>query len=80
LQKRAKQQLRRLAATECVADPRSLVAAITLDGVVASGTVERELLKQVRRFIAINRQVLLDYWHYRIDTDELRQRLRQIED
>jgi hypothetical protein len=34
----------------------------------------------VERFIEINRAVLLDYWHYRIDTDQLRQRLRNMTD
>jgi hypothetical protein len=35
-------------------------------------------LDQARRFIALNREVLLDYWDYKIDTDELRQRLKSI--
>jgi hypothetical protein len=37
-----------------------------------------QLLDQARRFIVLNRAVLIDYWEYRTDTDELRQRLRSI--
>jgi hypothetical protein len=37
-----------------------------------------ELLRQARRFIEINRDALIDYWEYRIDTEELRRRLRSI--
>jgi hypothetical protein len=29
--------------------------------------------------VPLNRQVLSEYWHYRIDTDELRQRLQSID-
>jgi hypothetical protein len=32
----------------------------------------------VQRFIEANRPALLDYWEKRIDTDELRQRLKKI--
>jgi hypothetical protein len=32
----------------------------------------------VRRFIDGNREVLLDYWDYRIDTETLRRRLRPV--
>jgi hypothetical protein len=58
-------------------DPQSETAAVTTaDGAVVAGAVPPDLLKQVRRFIDANRDVLLDYWEYRIDTEELRQRLR----
>jgi hypothetical protein len=40
-----------------------------------AGEVPPGLLDQARRFIDANRDVLLDYWEYRIDTDELRRRL-----
>jgi len=59
-------------------DPRSITASIGFDGNVAAGDIEPELLQQARRFLEQNRQVLLDYWEYRIDTDELRRRLKPI--
>jgi hypothetical protein len=46
--------------------------------VVAGGNVAPALLQQLRQFIEANRPALLDYWEYRIDTDELRQRLQKI--
>jgi hypothetical protein len=49
------------------------------DGAVVAGEdVPPALLEQVRQFIAINRDTLVDYWEYRIDTEQLRQRLRSI--
>jgi hypothetical protein len=60
-------------------DPRSETASIGFDGEIAAGNIDPELLRQAQRFIALNRRVLLDYWEYRIDTDELRRRLRSIE-
>ena len=61
-------------------DPRGDTSAIAIgDGnVVAGREVKPELLAQVRQFLALNRAVLLDYWEYRIDTEQLRQRLRPI--
>jgi len=61
-------------------DPRGETSAIAIsDGdVVAGPNVKPELLAQVRQFIALNRAVLVDYWEYRIDTEQLRQRLRPI--
>jgi len=59
-------------------DPRSQVAVIAFNGRVVAGEIAPDLLRQVRQFITRNEQVLLDYWDYRIDTDELRQRLRPI--
>jgi hypothetical protein len=57
-------------------DPRSKTASVTVaDGTVVAGEVPPGLLDQARRFIDANRDVLLDYWEYRIDTDELRRRL-----
>ena len=53
------------------------------DGVVPRGTRApigaSRLLDQARQFITLNRDVLLDYWDYKIDTDELRQRLKSID-
>jgi hypothetical protein len=60
-------------------DPRTETASIAItDGEVVAGSVPAPLLDQVRRFIAANRDALLDYWDYRIDTDQLRQRLKPI--
>jgi hypothetical protein len=42
--------------------------------------IERNEAGQAQRFVALNRQVLSEYWHYRIDTDELRQRLQSIKE
>jgi hypothetical protein len=60
-------------------DPQTETASIRIaDGEVVAGSVPAPLIDQVRRFIDANRDALLDYWDYRIDTDELRQRLRPI--
>jgi hypothetical protein len=61
-------------------DPRGETASIAIaDGAVAAGKVApAPLLKSVQRFIELNRAALLDYWEYRIDTEELRQRLKSI--
>ena len=62
-------------------DPRSKTASLAIsDGAeVAGEAVPPRELDQARRFIALNRDVLLDYWDYKIDTDELRRRLKSIE-
>jgi hypothetical protein len=60
-------------------DPRGKTASVALaDGAVVAGNVPPQLLDQARRFIEANRDVLLDYWEYRIDTEELRRRLKAI--
>jgi hypothetical protein len=60
-------------------DPRGNTAAIAIsDGAVMVGDVPPRLLDQARRFIEANREALLDYWEYRIDTETLRQRLRRV--
>jgi hypothetical protein len=59
-------------------DPRGTIATITFDGTVI-GVIDPQLVHQVDLFIKINRTVLLDYWEYRIDTDQLRQRLQPID-
>ncbi len=59
-------------------DPRGNITTITFDGAVI-GSMDSELARQVLRFIDINRAVLLDYWNYEIDTDQLRQRLQPID-
>jgi hypothetical protein len=60
-------------------DPRSKTASISIgDAAVVAGDVPARLLDQVRRFLEVNRDVLLDHWEYRIDTEELRRRLRSV--
>jgi hypothetical protein len=60
-------------------DPRSRTASVRIaDGAVVAGEVPARLLEQVRKFIEANRDVLLDYWEYRIDTEELRRRLKHV--
>jgi hypothetical protein len=61
-------------------DPRSKTASIAIkDGAVVAGEdVPAPLLGQVGRFIELNRGALLDYWEYRIDTEQLRRRLKPI--
>lgn len=60
-------------------DPYTATAAMSLDGLILAGRMPRVLVEQVRRFIQLNREVLLDYWHCRIDTGELQQQLQKIE-
>jgi hypothetical protein len=45
---------------------------------VVIGDLDPQLARQVQRFVQLNRAVLLDYWDYEIDTDQLRQRLQSI--
>jgi hypothetical protein len=58
-------------------DPRGETASVAIsDGSVMAGNVSAALLKDVQRFIELNRAALIDYWEYRIDTEQLRQRLK----
>jgi hypothetical protein len=60
-------------------DPRAKTASVAIaDGAIVAGEIPSWLVDQARRFIDMNRDVLLDYWEYRIDTDELRRRLKPI--
>ena len=60
-------------------DPRGETASIAIDdGTLVAGNAPPWLLEQARRFIATNRDVLLEYWEYRIDTETLRERLKSI--
>jgi hypothetical protein len=60
-------------------DPSGDSAAVAIsDGAVVAGTVDPALLAQLRQFIELNRQALLDYWEYRTDAAQLQQRLRPI--
>ncbi|HEY1363656.1 MAG TPA: DUF4160 domain-containing protein [Xanthobacteraceae bacterium] len=60
-------------------DPRGKTASVAIgDGAVVAGEVPARLLEEVRRFIDANREVLVDYWEYRIDTEALRRRLKSV--
>jgi hypothetical protein len=60
-------------------DPRAKTASIAISDYTVTGEpVNSDLLAEVSRFIDINRQVLLEYWNYKIDTDELGRRLKPI--
>jgi hypothetical protein len=60
-------------------DPMGDNASVSIeDGRVVAGKLGADELAQVQRFIKVNREVLLDYWNKRIDTDELRNRLQKI--
>jgi hypothetical protein len=58
--------------------PSSETASVTIHDSTVVGRMPPDLVKQVQKFIEINRDVLLDYWEERIDTDELRKRLKSI--
>jgi len=62
--------------------PTSETVSVSIhDGSVVAGnavSMSSNLLSQVRKFIDLNRTTLLDYWEERIDTDELRNRLKSI--
>jgi len=61
-------------------NPDSVTASIEIgSGEVVAGEVPTELHKQLQQFIELNRDVLLDYWNYRIDTKQLQERLKPIE-
>jgi len=47
-------------------------------GNVVAGEVSAALLRQVQKFIQLNRDVLLEYWDARITTDQLQERLKAI--
>jgi hypothetical protein len=60
-------------------NPDSVTASIEIgSGEVVAGEVPTELHKQLQQFIELNRDVLLDYWNYRIDTAQLQRRLKPI--
>jgi hypothetical protein len=61
-------------------DPFGDTASVAIeDGPVVAGKLPSRALEQVKRFIDANRPVSLNYWEKRIDTDQLRERLRKIE-
>jgi len=60
-------------------NPLSEQASVEITtGKVVAGEVSAALLKQVQRFIELNRDVLLEYWDARITTDELQARLKAV--
>jgi len=61
-------------------NPTSETASVAVhDGSLVAGDMLPALLEQVRRFIALNRDTLVDYWEHRIDTHELDQRLKSVD-
>jgi len=60
-------------------NPLSDLASVSITtGEVVAGEVSPALLKQVQKFIELNRDVLLDYWDARITTDVLQSRLQAV--
>ena len=61
-------------------DPRGKTASVAINdaAVVAGENIPAVVFDQVRRFIDLNRAALLDYWDYRIDTEQLRRRIKPI--
>jgi hypothetical protein len=62
--------------------PGSVSASVSInDGKVAAGEIRSaELLRQVQRFIELNRDALLEYWDCQISTPELGRRLQSIDE
>jgi hypothetical protein len=59
-------------------DPMGNNASVSIDnGSVVAGHLAARDLAAVKRFIELNRDVLMDYWEKRIDTDQLRERLQK---
>ena len=48
------------------------------DGSLVAGDAPAWLLEQVQKFIEVNRDVLMDYWDYKILTDEMEARLKKV--
>ena len=60
-------------------NPLSEQASVEIStGRVVAGEVSAALLRQVQKFIQLNRGVLLEYWDARITTDQLQARLKAI--
>src|SRR5260370_2733088 len=60
--------------------PGSVTASIAIDsgGLLAGNYLAAKALKQVHRFIELNRDLLLEYWHCRISTAEFGRRVKSI--
>ncbi len=63
-------------------NPDTVTASIEVgSGEVVAGKIPTAALrKRVQQFVELNRDVLLDYWHYRIDTAQLQRRLKPVTD
>jgi hypothetical protein len=63
-------------------NPDSVTASIEIgSGETVAGEIPTtELRKRVQQFLKLNRDVLIDYWHYRIDTAQLQRRLKPVTD
>jgi hypothetical protein len=61
-------------------NPDSVTASIEVgSGEIVAGKIPTTALrKQVQQFVELNRDVLLDYWYYRIDTAQLQRRLKPV--
>jgi len=63
-------------------DVTSKTASVSISsGKIVAGDkakVSAALLKQVEKFIELNRPVLLDYWNAKISTEELQERLKAV--
>jgi hypothetical protein len=62
-------------------DPTSKTASIEISSgeIVAGELSDTQLLKQVQKFIELNRPLLIEYWNNKIATDELTERLKPVE-
>ncbi len=61
-------------------NPLSKQASIEISSgtVVAGEAPSTEVLKQIQKFVELNRDALLDYWNMRITTDQLQARLKAV--
>jgi hypothetical protein len=57
---------------------RNVGAASTTVALWRAGDLSACVRDDAHDFIELNREALLDYWEKRIDTDELRQRLKPL--
>ena len=60
--------------------PSGNSVSVQLDDFSVRGKAEcpAELLSDITKFIELNRQAIIDYWEYRISTDDLSDRLKPI--
>ena len=60
-------------------NPSTSTASIAIhDGSVPAENIKPALHRQLMQFIDLNRDLLLDYWDYRVDTRELDRRLKPL--
>jgi len=60
--------------------PRTKSISVQIDDYSVRGSVSysSDLLSKVKQFIDLNKQVIMDYWEYKITTPELTSRLKSI--